>query len=136
MMKSNEFLQVKIYVNGIECARLFEDESKKLDKVLEFLDIQSTDRLFIAFGDQRDTEGMLYANNLVGVVMGEHLKDRCYSKYHVSGTDMIKILNGDMKLRRFVEQYFDEEDKVDSFDNMDLLVMKFGKLVPKQVVDF
>lgn len=135
MTKSNEFLQLKVFINGVERVRLFEDESKKLDRVLASLDIQSTDKVFIAFGDQRDTEGMLYANNLIGVIMGKHLKEKCYSRYHVSGTDMIKILNGDMRLRKFVEQYYDEEDK-ESFDNMDLLIMQFGKLVPKQVVDF
>lgn len=133
-MTNNKNLLVKIMFNGYEIARLYEDESKKLDKVLANLGIKSLDDLFIVFGDERDSEGLLYSNSLLGVVMGKHLEDKCMSKYHITGSEMVRLINGDMNIRQKAEKYFDEDDS--DFDNMYLLVMKFGKLVPKQVVDF
>lgn len=132
-MTNNENLMVKIMLNGCVVARLFEDESKKLDKVLAYLGITSLEGLFIIFGDQRDSKGLLYSNSLLGVVVGQHLEDKCLSKYNLTGSEMVRLINGDESLRQKANL---DKDETESFENMAMLVDKFGLLQPKQVVDF
>lgn len=46
---------------------------------------------------------------------------------------MVRLINGDESLRQKANL---NKDETESFENMSILVDKFGLLQPKQVVDF